>query len=138
MCHVSCVACHLSHIPNANSHSHRPSPCLLPQYALQDAAVDLDLYPSTMSSGFCNFWPFWAKITNSEINMLLLLFPEEFFCNWFMWLSTFVYKSNKIFKITMYVKTHFLPLKSLELLNQSWNFVVLWDLETTIYFMTND
>ena len=30
---MSCVACHLSPVTNANSHSHRPSPCKLPPYA---------------------------------------------------------------------------------------------------------
>ena len=33
-CQVSCVACHLSHVTDANSHSNGPFP--LPYYAQQD------------------------------------------------------------------------------------------------------
>ena len=69
MCHVLCVTCHLSHVINANSHSHKPSPWKLPQYAQQNAAAHLDKDSSTMS---CkdqklvfflrgNFWPFLSQ-----------------------------------------------------------------------------
>ena len=44
-CQVSLVTCLLSYVTNANSHSHGPSPCLLPQYAQQDTAADLDIGP---------------------------------------------------------------------------------------------
>ena len=61
LCQVSGVICHLlrvtyhqSHVINANSHSHGPSPYSLPEYA-----ADLDLDPSTMShkDRKINFFP---------------------------------------------------------------------------------
>ena len=47
--HVSHVSCQLSHVNNANSHSHGPSHCQLPEYAEQDVAADLDLDHPIMS-----------------------------------------------------------------------------------------
>ena len=49
VCVVSPVTCHMSHVTNANMHSHIPSPCYLPKYAQQDVAADLDQDQSTMS-----------------------------------------------------------------------------------------
>ena len=60
-CHVLLVTCHMSHITNAKSQSHGPSPCWLPHYAQQDAAADLDLDPSTLSCrdpASFNFYPY--------------------------------------------------------------------------------
>ena len=45
-CLVSHITCHQL-LVTTNSHSHGPSPTLLPHYAHQDAPADLDLDPST-------------------------------------------------------------------------------------------
>ena len=67
MCHISFVRCqvmrvtrHLSHFTNANSHSHRPSPCYLPHYAQQDGS----LRPINQLFPLSNFRPFLSQKLN--------------------------------------------------------------------------
>ena len=68
MCQVSCFACHLSPVPCYLS----PVTChmSLPKYAQQGAASDLDIDPSMRSRTDPTNSFFWAKIENSETNVL--------------------------------------------------------------------
>ena len=54
--HVPRVTCHLSPVTNADSNSHGPCPCLLPQYAQQDYSADLDLDPPKISGNFYSYY----------------------------------------------------------------------------------
>ena len=64
-CQVSHVACHLSHVTNANSNSHRP--------LLTPPLCTAGWFAKTQSSTFYRrviLHQFWAKIANSETNVL--------------------------------------------------------------------
>ena len=76
-------------------------------------AADLDLDPSTISHEepkklliFCKaiFFDFWAKIANSETNVLSLLCPKESFYDWQISISTLkmgvIRCLNTLFEIT--------------------------------------
>ena len=84
MCHVLHVICYSSHVTKANGHSHGPSASYLPHYSQQDDAADLDLDRSTMRTktlllSTVIIYYFWAKISNSETNLILLFSHKKSF-----------------------------------------------------------
>ena len=72
---VSHVTCRVSHVTNADSHSHRPSPCLLPNMHSKMVCKDqrINFFPYTILEHFS------AKLENSETTSLSLLFDNQWF-----------------------------------------------------------
>ena len=85
-CHVSFVRCHMFHVTNANSHSHKPSPCC-----------------RMVHKNLKNLLFFCITISNSEVFSFSYFFCNEYFCNWSFWSSAFVYGSNILFSGSTYV-----------------------------------